>query len=101
MDGVKPNTQSKAPAGRKGRGLVQTNDVTVTQETKGTITVEQLEGIIRRAVRGKLMELATQERGLFNLNKTSPLHKNMEGILERKNSISKCFTPTGTRRSLE
>ena len=48
-----------------------TNDVTATLETKITLTVEQLEGIIRRVVREELLQFATQE--LFNLNKESPL----------------------------
>ena len=42
------------------------NDVTATQETKVTLTVEQLEGIIRKVVREELMQFATQ--GLFNLD---------------------------------
>ena len=59
-----------------------TKDVTATQETKITLTVEQLEGIIRKVVREELMQFATQE--LFNLNKESPLYEDMEDILERK-----------------
>ena len=63
-----------------------TNDATATQEEKNTLTVEQLEGIIRKVVREELMEFATQEQGLFNLNKESPLYEDMENILERKKS---------------
>ena len=63
-----------------------TNDATATQEEKITLTVEQLEGIIRKVVREELMEFATQEQGLFNLNKESPLYEDMENILERKKS---------------
>ena len=58
------------------------NDVTASQETKVTLTVEQLEGIIRKVVREELMQFATQE--LFNLDRESPLYKDMEDILERK-----------------
>ena len=58
------------------------NDVTATQETKVTLTVEQLEGIIRKVVREELMQFATQE--LINLDRESPLYKDMEDILERK-----------------
>ena len=58
------------------------NDATATQETKVTLTVEQLEGIIRKVVREELMQFATQE--LFNLDRESPLYKDMEDILERK-----------------
>ena len=58
------------------------DDATATQETKVTLTVEQLEGIIRKVVREELMQFATQE--LFNLDRESPLYKDMEDILERK-----------------
>ena len=58
------------------------NDATATQETKVTLTVEQLEGILRKVVREELMQFATQE--LFNLDRESPLYKDMEDILERK-----------------
>ena len=47
-----------------------TKDVTATQETKITLTVEQLDGIIRKVVREELLQFATQE--LFNLNKGIP-----------------------------
>ena len=57
-------------------------NVTATQETKVTLTVEQLEGIIRKVFREELMQFATQE--LFNLDRESPLYKDMEDILERK-----------------
>ncbi len=63
-----------------------TNDVTATQKAKVTLTVEQLEGIIRKVVREELMEFATQEQGVFNLDKESPLYEDMENILERKKS---------------
>ncbi len=63
-----------------------TNDVTATQKAKVTLTVEQLEGIIRKVVREELMEFATQEQGIFNLDKESPLYEDMENILERKKS---------------
>ena len=46
------------------------NDATATQETKVTLTVEQLEGIIRKVVREELMQFATQE--LLNLDRESP-----------------------------
>lgn len=60
------------------------NDATATQDEKITLTVEQLEGIIRKVVREELMEFATQEQGIFNLNEESPLYEDMEDILERK-----------------
>ena len=58
--------------------------MTETQEATVTLTVEQLEGIIRKVVREELMEFATQ--GLLNLDKASPLYEDMEDILERKKS---------------
>ena len=60
------------------------DDVIETQEATITLTVEQLEGIIRKVVREELIEFATQN--LFNLDKTSPLYEDMEDILERKKS---------------
>ena len=58
------------------------DNVTETQETTITLTVEQLEGIIRKVVREELKAFATQD--LLNLDKESPLHEDMEDILERK-----------------
>ena len=58
------------------------NNTTETQETTITLTVEQLEGIIRKVVREELKAFATQD--LLNLDKESPLHEDMEDILERK-----------------
>ena len=58
------------------------DNVTETRETTVTLTVEQLEQIIRKVVREELMEFT--RRDLFNLDKASPLHEDMEDILERK-----------------
>ena len=60
------------------------DNVTETQEATITLTVEQLEEIIRKVVREELIEFATQN--LLNLDKTSPLYEDMEDILERKKS---------------
>ena len=60
------------------------DNVTETQEATITLTVEQLEGIIRKVVREELIEFAT--RDFFNLDKTSPLYEDMEDILEREKS---------------
>ena len=60
------------------------DNVTETQEATITLTVEQLEEIIRKVVREELTEFATQD--FFNLDKTSPLYEDMEDILERKKS---------------
>ena len=60
------------------------DNVTETQEATITLTVEQLEGIIRKVVREELIAFAT--RDFFNLDKTSPLYEDMEDILEREKS---------------
>ena len=60
------------------------DNVTETQEATITLTIDQLEEIIRKVVREELIEFATQN--LFNLDKTSPLYEDMEDILERKKS---------------
>ena len=58
------------------------DNVTKTQETTVTLTVEQLEQIIRKVVREELMEFATQE--FFDLDKDSPLYEDLEDIFERE-----------------
>ena len=58
------------------------DNVTKTQETTVTLTVEQLEQIIRKVVREELMEFTTQE--FFDLNKDSPLYEDLEDIFERE-----------------
>ena len=62
------------------------NDVSAIQEARVTLSIQQLEKIIRKVVREELMEFVTQERGIFNLDKESPLYEDMEDILERKKS---------------
>ena len=62
------------------------NDVSATEEARVTLSIQQLEEIIRKVVREELMEFAAQEQGIFNLNKESPLYEDMEDILERKKS---------------
>ena len=67
-------------------------NVTETRETTITLTVEQLEGIIRKVVREELMEFATE--GFFGLDKDSPLYQDMEDILEGgKDNKLKFHTP--------
>jgi hypothetical protein len=61
------------------------NDVT-TQEAKVTLSVQQLESIIRKVVREELVEFSAQELGILHLDKESPLYEDMEDILERKKS---------------
>ena len=62
------------------------NDATATQDPSVTLNVQQLEEVIRKVVREELMAFATQEQGIFHLDKDSPLYKDMENILERKKS---------------
>ena len=62
------------------------DNVTATQETKVTLSVQQLESLIRKVVREELVEFAAQELGIFHLDKESPLYEDMEDILERKES---------------
>ena len=58
------------------------DNVTKTQETTVTLTVEQLEQIIRKVVREELMEFTTQE--FFDLDKDSPIYEDMADIFERE-----------------
>ncbi|MYH80632.1 hypothetical protein F4009_15680 [Candidatus Poribacteria bacterium] len=60
------------------------DNVIATQETKVTLSVQQLESLIRKVVREELEEFAAQELGIFHLDKESPLYEDMEDILERK-----------------
>ena len=73
--------QSRQGPGNEGT-IKMSDNVTETQETTITLTVEQLEEIIRKVVREELKAFATQD--LLNLDKESPLHEDMEDILERK-----------------
>ncbi len=58
------------------------DNVTKTQETTVTLTVEQLEQIIRKVVREELMEFTAQE--FFDINKDSPLYEDLKDIFERE-----------------
>ena len=58
------------------------NNVTETQEATVTLTVEQLEQIIRKVVREELMQFTIQE--FFDLDKDSPLYEDLENIFERE-----------------
>ena len=62
------------------------DNVTATPETKVTLSIQQLESLIRKVVREELVEFAAQELGIFHLDKESPLYEDMEDILERKES---------------
>ena len=62
------------------------NDITATPETKITLSVQQLEGIIRKVVREELVAFTTQEQEILKLDKKSPIYEDMQDILERKKS---------------
>lgn len=62
------------------------NNVTTPEEIKITLSVQQLEDIVRKVVREELVEFAAHELGIFHLDKESPLYEDMEEILERKKS---------------
>ncbi len=61
------------------------NNVT-TQETKVTLSVQDLESIIRKIVREELAAFTAQDPETFYLDKESPLCEDMEDILKRKKS---------------
>ena len=62
------------------------SDVTATEETKVTLSVQQLESVIRKVVREELIEFAAQELGILYLDKESSLYEDMKDILEPKKS---------------
>ena len=62
------------------------NDITTTREAKVTLSIQQLEGLIRKVVREELIEFAKQRPKIFNLDKDAPLYEDMEDIFERKKS---------------
>ncbi|MDE0483707.1 MAG: hypothetical protein OXI67_14085 [Candidatus Poribacteria bacterium] len=62
------------------------DNITATQETKVTLSVQQLEHLIRKVVREELIEFASQELGIFHLDKESSLYQDMVDILKRKES---------------
>ena len=61
------------------------DDIT-TPETKVTLSVQQLEGIIRKVVREELVAFTTQEQEILKLDKDSPIYEDMQDMLERKKS---------------
>lgn len=60
------------------------NDNVTSQETEVTLSVQQLENLIRKVVREELMEFMAQELRIFHIDKESSLYEDMEDILERK-----------------
>ena len=62
------------------------DNITATQKNEVTMNVEHLENLIRKVIREELIKFSAQELGIFQLDKESQLHKDMEDILERKES---------------
>ena len=56
----------------------------VTQESKVTLSVQELEKLIRKVVHDELMEFASRQGEVFKLGKDSPLHEDMVDISERR-----------------
>ena len=59
---------------------------TATPETKITLSVQQLEGIIRKVVHEERIAFTTQDQETLKLDKDSPIYEDMQDILERKKS---------------
>jgi len=53
-------------------------------ELKVTLTVKQLEELIRKVVREEIARVVAKEPDVFYLDKDSPLYSDMVDILERK-----------------
>ena len=58
----------------------------ITTEVTVTLSIQQLEELIRKVVREELSELSQQKPEIFNLDKNAPLYEDMEDILKRKKS---------------
>lgn len=59
-------------------------DITATQESKVTLSVQQLEKLIRKVVHEELVEFASRQQEVFKLHKESPLYEDMVDISERR-----------------
>ena len=60
------------------------DNVAATQKSEVTLTVQQLEKLIRKVVHEELMEFASRQPGVFELHKESPLYDDMVNISERR-----------------
>ena len=59
---------------------------TFPEESKVTLSIQQLEQIVRKVIREELMQFIAQEQSLLELGKDSPLYEDMTDILDRKQS---------------
>ena len=59
-------------------------DMTATQESEVTLSVRQLEKLIRKVVHEELVEFAPRQQGAFELHMESPLYEDMIDISERR-----------------
>ena len=60
------------------------NNITPSQESKVTVSVQQLEKLIRKVVHEELMEFASRQQGAFEWDKESLLYEDMVDISERR-----------------
>ena len=60
------------------------SNISATQESKVTLSVQQLEEVIRKVVHEELMEFASRQPSIFELHKDSPFHEDMVNISERR-----------------
>ncbi|MCH8292103.1 hypothetical protein IH992_13495 [Candidatus Poribacteria bacterium] len=59
---------------------------TFPEESKVTLSIQQLEQIVRKVIREELMQFIAQEQSILELGKDSPLYEDMTDILDRKQS---------------
>ncbi|MCY4210563.1 MAG: hypothetical protein OXE97_05890 [Gammaproteobacteria bacterium] len=59
-------------------------NVTATQKSKVTLSVQQLEKLIRKVVHEELLEFASRRQGILEWHEESPLHEDMVNISERR-----------------
>ena len=59
-------------------------DITAIQESEVTLSVQQLEKLIRKVVHKELVEFASRQHGVFELHMESPLYEDMVDISERR-----------------
>ena len=59
-------------------------DITAIQESEVTLSVQQLEKLIRKVVHEELVEFASRQHGAFELHMESPLYEDMVDISERR-----------------
>lgn len=64
--------------------MKMSGNTATTQESKVTLSVQQLEKLIRKVVHEELMEFASRQKGVLEWHEESPLHEDMVNISERR-----------------